>query len=335
MRAMLLVLLLFAVATAADAPTGQEIIDKLDYSPDERQRLESGEVLAFSGEPYENTPRELAADASVIVARSLDDVLQQIESVPSIIPAKLLIEHGDIGSSDDLDNVGFTLEEYDEASKLLDAKAGKSYNLSNGELEMLSKVRRSTRNAGRAEVVAAASQAMRDILKARYEQYMSGGLGSVPAYQRSKRKAISIGDELRLSTETLEPVEQHFGDYYKVLTSFPEGEACCAHSFRWLKAQIRKRPTFALTHTITQKGEDFLLVTERHYYVSNTLNSVQVTLAWLEWEGETVMGLAMSASTDILDSLMGRMLRPLGRNKASDMVTDILTDIRDELEQGS
>ena len=40
------------------------------------------------------------------------------------------------------------------------------------------------------------------------------------------------------------------------------------------------------------------------------------------------MGLAMSASADILDSMLGRMLRPLGRNKAKKMVSGVVTDIR-------
>ena len=46
------------------------------------------------------------------------------------------------------------------------------------------------------------------------------------------------------------------------------------------------------------------------------------------------MGMAMSASTDLLDSMMGRMLRPIGRNKAKDMVSEIMQDIKAELEDG-
>lgn len=43
------------------------------------------------------------------------------------------------------------------------------------------------------------------------------------------------------------------------------------------------------------------------------------------------MGVAMSASADILDSMMGKMLRPLGRNKAQDLVTDVMTEVRADL----
>ena len=43
----------------------------------------------------------------------------------------------------------------------------------------------------------------------------------------------------------------------------------------------------------------------------------------------------MSASADVLDSVMGRMLRGVGRNLAKDMVTDAMIDIRDDLEAKS
>ena len=38
------------------------------------------------------------------------------------------------------------------------------------------------------------------------------------------------------------------------------------------------------------------------------------------------------ASADILTSLLGRTLRPLGRNKAKDLVTDVMQAVKAELE---
>ena len=173
---------------------------------------------------------------------------------------------------------------------------------------------------------------MRDILIARYNAYQQSGLQGVAPYQRSKKKALSIGRELTLTTETLEPFSEYFPEYYQVLHDYPKGADCCEHVFRWLKVSLKKKPTFALSHTIIQRSKDFLLVTERHYYVSATLNSVQVTVSWVPWDHDTQMGLAVSASTDVLDSLLGKALRKLGRNKAKDMVADVLTEIRDELQ---
>lgn len=66
--------------------------------------------------------------------------------------------------------------------------------------------------------------------------------------------------------------------------------------------------------------------------MSAKLSSVQITTAWVPYAEGGYFGLAMSASADILDSVMGRMLRKLGRNMAKDLVTDVMTDVKQDLE---
>ncbi len=56
---------------------------------------------------------------------------------------------------------------------------------------------------------------------------------------------------------------------------------------------------------------------------------------WLPHGDSGSVGLAMSASADVLDSVMGRMLRGVGRNLAKDMVTEAMVDIRSDLESRS
>ena len=330
MRSLLIPLLLLPLVAQAETLTGDKILEGLDVSEAERARLLNGEVLAFDGEAWESTSRELAADATILVHRSMHEVLEQITEVPTIIPQKYLIEYQDIASVADFDTPAYTSEEYDHANDFLKAKAGKDFNLSKSELQIVkaANARAKTREAR----LQAANDTMKRILIERYEQYQEHGLQGVAEYQRSSRKALSIGRELTLTTETLEPFSKYYPEYYRVLHDYPDGADCCQHIFRWLKVEIRKKPVFALSHTMIEARDDFLLVTERHYYVSATLNSVQVTVSWVPWDEDTQMGLAISASTDVLDSLMGKLLRPLGRNKARDMVTDVLTDIRDDLQ---
>lgn len=328
-----LLLLLVAGVCHADGITGQEVLDGLGVPQKDRRELEEGRVLAYDGEDYEGSNRELAADAIVLIDKSLDDVVEQIGEVGSIIPTKYLIEYHDIESIDDFAEVGFTIDEIEEADKLLGARRGKSLNLSDAELAMLSRAKSRGSKLDAAGRVELASDALRDILIARYRAYRDGGLRNIGEYRRSKRKAIDIGAELTTTTETFAPFEPDFPEYYRVMHDYPEGADCCEHVFRWMKVKLRDRPAFALTHTFWLRAADFVLITERHYYVTHTINSVQVTVSWLPYDEDTYMGLAVSASTDILESMMGRMLRPLGRNKARDMVSDVLSDFREELRE--
>ena len=325
--------ILIASPLVADTLTSEEVLDGLDVSESDRRALESGEILAYDGEDYEGNDRDLSADALVLVDRSLDEVVAHVRDVDSIIPQKYLVDHADIETLEDFATVGYTAAEIEEADKLLSAKRSKDLNLSDGEIAMLAQARAGASDLDDAGRAAAASDAIREILIARYQSYLENGLNGIPEYRRSKKKAINVGEDLALTTETFEPFEPDFPEYYRAMRNFPDGMDCCEHVFRWLKVNFRKRPAFALSHTFFRKTDDMLIITERHYYVTHTINSVQVTVSWLPYDENTYMGLAVSASTDLLDSMMGRALRPLGRNKARDMVTDVLGVMRTEFQE--
>jgi hypothetical protein len=318
----------------ADTLTGQEVLDGLNVPQSDRQALESGEILAYDGEAYENNDRDLSADAIVLVDRSLSEVVAQIRDVDSIIPIKYLIDHSDIETVDDFASVSYTVDEIKEVDRLLNARQGKDLNLSDDEIAMLVQVGTASRKLDDARRAVAASNAIRKILIGRHQAYMERGLNGIPEYRRSKKKAVNIGDELALTTETFEPFSPEFPAYYRTMRNFPDGADCCEHVFRWLKVKINNRPAFALSHTFFRKTDDMLIITERHFYVTHTINSVQVTVSWIPYDENTYMGLAVSASADILESLMGRALKPLGRNKARDMVTEVLEDMRTEFQEG-
>ena len=325
-------LCLSSLSLAQTGIDGSQVLDGFDISPEEVSRLESGEILTYSDKTYENTKRELAADAVILVKSDLDAVVAAIVENATIVPMQRIIDFAIVESEADFSSVGYTDAEFDEVEKLFAAKPGEKLNFSDGEYALLQQKLGPHRNADRASQIAAASDVMREILIARYNAYQASGLDGIEPYSRSKSKKIDIGHELLVSTETFQPFEADFPKFYKVMHDYPVGAECCVHYFRWLKVKIRKRPTFALLHTMVQKTDDFALATERYYYATSTLNSIQVTLSWLKYDEDTYMGLAMSASTDLLDSMMGRMLRPLGRNKAKDTVSEIMLGMKVELE---
>jgi hypothetical protein len=173
---------------------------------------------------------------------------------------------------------------------------------------------------------------MRDLLITRYQAYQEKGLAGIAPYARSKKKFVSVGDELRLTTEMHEPIEEFFPEYYETLVNYPAGADCCEHRLYWLKVKIVKRPTWALVHRITLKGEDFALVTERYFYTTHSLNSLQITVAWLPYgDGSTYLGLATSASADVLSGFKGKFLRAIGRDKAGELVGGVLEEVQEEL----
>jgi hypothetical protein len=312
--------------------TADVFITGLDVSADDVERLEDGEVLAFSGADYENTDRELAADSMVLVHTDLEAVHEALVEETTVLPGKLIIESAVIHDISDFDGVSFAPGDIAEVDKFLRLKPGKDYNFSEQEYSGLGAKLGEYRSADEATRSKAASDAMRDILIGRYQEYRARGLDGIASYKRSKRKAVDVGHELQMTTDAFKAFADEFPEFVKTAVAYPDGAECCEHYFRWLKVKIGKRPTFALAHTIVQRTEDFVLLNERHFYVGHTLNSAQITLAWVPYGEGTYLGLGVSANADILDSTLGKMLRPVGRKKAEEMVSDAMSEIRSDLQ---
>jgi hypothetical protein len=312
--------------------TADVFIEGLDVSAEDVERLENGDVLAFSGADYENTDRELAADSMILVDADLATVHAALVEETTVLPGKLIIESAVIHDESDFSGVAFTADDIEEVDKLLRLKPGKDYNFSEREYSRLSVELASYRKSDETTRLAAASDAIRGVLIDRYRRYRASGLQGIEGYKRSKRKTIDVGHELQLTTDAFEAFDDEFPEFVRTAVAYPEGAECCEHYFRWLKVKIAKRPTFALAHTIVQRTDEFVLLNERHFYVGHSLNSAQITLAWVPFADGTYLGLGVSANADILDSTLGRMLRPVGRKKAEEMVSDAMIEIRSDLQ---
>jgi hypothetical protein len=331
----LLLLTLTAVSgpILAAAPDGTAVLETLKVSGDQVRQLENGEVLTLSGEQWERSDRELATDAAVLLDKPLEEVLTGSLEGATLIPSSKLLDIGAVNSEADFAGVNLQPHEIKEAKKILDAGPGDDLNLSAEEIAMIRELAAALgRNATDEAVLAAASEAMRRLLIERYRTYIEGGLSGIAPYQRSKRKFVAVGEELRLTTDTLIFIKEQFPVYFDALLNFPEDASCCEHHIHWVKVRVMKRPAFALIHRVTLTGEDYAVITERFLYASHTLNSAQITIGWLPYGDSTLMGLSTSASADILTGFVGKALRLLGRDKADEIAGDVLTDIKRDVE---
>jgi hypothetical protein len=315
--------------------TADVFIEGLEVSAEDVERLESGDVIAFSGTDYENTDRELAADSMILVRADLAAVHAALVEETTVLPGKLIIDSAVIHDESDFNDIAFDAGDIDEVDKLLRLKPGKDYNFSEREYAWLTTELAAHRKSDERTRLSVASDAMRRILVERYQRYRSSGLEGVEGYKRSKRKTIDVGHELQLTTDAFKAFDDEFPEFVRTAVAYPEGAECCEHYFRWLKVKIAKRPTFALAHTVVQRTDEFVLLNERHFYVGHSLNSAQITLAWVPYGEDTYLGLGVSANADILDSTLGRMLRPVGRKKAEEMVSDTMIEIRSDLQSSA
>ncbi len=334
-RAICVLTLAFGPSTVGAETITEGLLQGFEVTDEEIRQLENGEVLAFSDSSFEYSKRELAADAMVIVNADHNAVLEAMDEDSTIIPVKYLISHRQVFTDADFDEVRFGEEDFKEVQRFFGKKLGKSLNLSTAEQARVEEIVAPHRDSPPTEQIEAASAAMRAVLVSRFNAYIESGLSGVTPYDRSKRKQVDVGAELKLTNDAALAFDDEFPEFVELLTRYPSGADCCRHEFRWLKVRLNKRPAFALSHTMMQSSDDFALITERYFYVSNSLNSAQITVMWLPYEEGGSLGLAVSASADVLDSVLGRMLRPVGRNMARDLVTGSMQDVKTMLEERS
>lgn len=255
--------------------------------------------------------------------------------VMSLVPRKVTLAFQDIESEADFDGIAFDPEKKRDAreiEQMFKAIKSKDFNVTQAEFEALRTSLEAAKNGTLEEKAQAASKAVQQLLIGRYRAYHERGLAGLEPYNRGQ-KTVDIAQELQTTTQTLDVVEKHLPAYYQTLLDYPQGAECCEHRFRWVKLKLLKRVGYALVHTSTLRTDKLLIITERHYYYyTHSLNSLQITVGWVPYEEGTYMGLAMSAQADALETMLAKTFRNVGRDKAAEMLGDVLADIRDLLE---
>ncbi len=323
-----------AFVCLADSPSGKAVLKDLNVRDAEVRALENGEVVTKLASEYEQSKREMAIDATILINKPLRVLQEESEDDITLIPGKLILGSSEVLSEADFAGLGFSDDESEEAARVLKAKRNDGLNLGDKDLAIIQSLKGQRKGRSDLEL---ASEAIRQIMIGRYRDYMDRGLAGIEPYAR-KKNSISVGHELKQSNEQLIAIDKYFPEYFNTLVNFPRSAECCDHRFMWMKAKVRGRPTIILMHRIVLATDEAVILTERHFYVSHTLNSLQLTLAWLPYgEGDdtTYLGIATSANSDYLTGFVGKLIRSLGANKGAEAIGDVLVDIRKDLEAGN
>jgi len=326
----------FSTGVHAGKVDPEDVFATYNITAVEVAKLETGEVVNLDASKYEGSVRELAADAAVLIKRPFPDVTDLVEDNISILPQRKILSSAVITSDADFAALkyGNSDRDYQEVQRLLKAKPGSDYNFTDEEYASLKEKFKDAAALNREQRIDLASEALREVLINRHKMYLEKGLDGIPSSIRKSQKSVDHRQDLIGTVETNEPASPWFPEYYKVLRNFPDGSECCQHKFTWLKIKLAKRATFVLSHQIVQNTDDFLLVTERYYYLNHSGNYGQVVLLWLPYQNDTYMSIALSANTEVLESLLGRVFRPIGRKEADKMIIEVLETIKTDLEAG-
>jgi hypothetical protein len=221
---------------------------------------------------------------------------------------------------------GYSEADKREVDRLIGVAADGTFNLSESELESL---RSALNDLDPADAAAEkASQAYQTVLAGRYRSYLEKGLDGVGAYEAGTR--LEPAEELQSAYAQAKPfLDEHFPDFSRALGQFPSAQSPdIDNSFYWMKRTVEGRPAFILVHQMVQSGDDFVLLSQRQYFVGHTYESLQVIALALPCGSDSAVFYVNSAYTDKVTGFFSGVAQSVGQSRTKEDLTEYFENAR-------
>lgn len=287
----------------ARALTAPELIAALPGNIDRRQ-LAAGEIVWSARPEREQSERQLAALLLLRVPAPLAEVVAALERDPALQMGEALPLRD--GSDADWTALAPLLRKTldgGELKRLRNGPVDRSYNLDAAEAARL-----------RADDAAGFEAAWLDILRGRFETYRRGGVAAMAPYTRGGKPIVQPGRQLAASTEALAFVRQHYPAFHDSLLNYPRRDAALREQFFAALDHEGDRPLYVLKHWLADIRADHALIAERQFYISNTLDSLQVVILCVQDGDATLVALLSETFTGKV-SVGGALAHRIGRQR--------------------
>lgn len=296
--------------------TAEEILANFPGSV--KETVDRGDIVSIARSEQEVDPSGLVISLAIKVPAPLAETTAKLRTLSTSKDPNEKIVLREIRAAPNgkelaaaFADLAFSDAEQKELNLLLGAGPGDEFNLSTEEIGWFNQAAAlfkpgATPTPALAEAMAAT---YRRVLASRYAAYRTGGLDGIAPYARKKGAATSPGKELISTTETMGLLRTKHPELYQAVRNYPAKGDYVQHRYFWVKSTVEGRPLFALKHEMARVEPDFVYIVDRHYYMSQTLNALQVAIVCLPYQGGTLVGLVNQSFVDkVGGSSIGRRI---------------------------
>ena len=325
-------------------PAAEELLQELQLSDSDRQRIREGEIVTWTA--TEGSNRELALGMALLVKTKAENLTDLFREAATFMNIKVITGFGKIG------NIGFgkienegTLADFagvtlapngeKEARRYLEVEPGDDLNLDAKEMAAFRALNSTSKDG--AMPIQKVEALIREGLLARYQAYHTKGLAGVAPYARKSGPHLLASEELSIATKQSKLLAKYLPSVYDVLIKYPAttlkqgGEF--EEQFLWINSEVFGRPTFALSHRILfQVGEAYVFV-DRQYYASHDYNCLQQGAAALPTADGTVVVYLSRVSTEQVAGFGSSMKHSASRVLMTPYFKDLLEALRAKAEK--
>ena len=325
-------------------PAAEELLQELQLSDSDRQRIREGEIVTWTA--TEGSDRELALGMALLVKTKAENLTDLFREAATFMNIKVITGFGRIG------NIGFgkianegTLADFagvmlapngeKEARRYLEVEPGDDLNLDAKEMAAFRALNSTSKDG--AMPIQKVEALIREGLLGRYQAYHTKGLAGVAPYARKSGPHLLASEELSIATKQSKLLARYLPSVYDVLIKYPattlkQGEEF-EEQFLWINSEVFGRPTFALSHRILfQVGEAYVFV-DRQYYASHDYNCLQQGAAALPTADGTVVVYLSRVSTEQVAGFGSSMKHSASRVLMTPYFKDLLEALRAKAEK--
>jgi len=303
-------LLLCVLATFARAATFNDIKEILGNRLDEAA-LQRGEIVWIDLPENETSARALSGVMLLRVNASLPQVLAALENKPAMSHGQTVRITASSNWDSVREHIGNSITPAEQAA-LLGDKAHEHFNISDDELTRLRQAASNTGNL---------SQAWVALLQQRSADYQRSGLAANATFGEAAG-TTNPSQSLADATDTMRFFQRHYPAFQDHLRHYPQsaGEAHEKSIFFASIEQEDGRPIYSLKHQLVDIGNDHALIAERQFYVSHSLDGLQVTILCLRDGDHTLVGMLNHTFTGKVSGFGQTIAHRIGRAKVREKI---------------
>ena len=260
---------------AAELPGVSTLLLETPFSTEHTQKVLAGKITNTDIVPV--SQNELAQGVACLVKNdaqiNLDTIRQGTWLAPEqhILSSALIAENATLA---DFAGIRFETRHEHELLRFIDAEAGRDLNLSAQEISKFEKLKQAQNNQ---LDVQNTELLIQNIMLNRYQQYRKQGLKGVPPYARGGDKQTQPESQMETSLEESLGLKKLYPQLYSLLKDYPQDiNDAVVEDYYWYLVNLGDRPAVGLSHRIHSNRGAATLLIERGYYISHTLDSVQV-----------------------------------------------------------
>lgn len=205
-----------------------------------------------------------------------------------------------------------------------------TFNATRNELALLQGVAQESRDGGlnQQQSRTAIEVAVRDLLASRVNEYRTGGLAAISAYDIDG-KQIHPGDYLANSLQPLKLLQEEEGDFYRAFIDYPRVLSSGYDQQFYVTSETESgRPLTSLKHWMVERRDGFVLIAERKFYISHSLDAMHTLILLLEEEGQCYVFLVNQSFTQKVTGFGSFIAHKVGRNKVKQNILPLFQGLK-------